>query len=58
LLKQVDIRGLKRWVRINLGQKSKLCEVIQLEPDYLLPDEYLAKMSTWLKLYELEHDMG
>ena len=54
VVKHVDIRELKRWVQENLRPESKLREVIQLEPDYLLPQEYLAKMNTWLKLYDIE----
>jgi hypothetical protein len=51
----LDIRKLKKWVKRNLKPESKLREVIQLEEDYLLPEEYLAKMSTWLRLYDIEN---
>jgi hypothetical protein len=54
--KLLDIRNLKKWVKRNLNPDSKLREVIQLEEDYLLPREYLAKMSTWLKLYDIENN--
>ena len=52
--KLVDIRELKRWVRENLKPGSKLCDLIQLEPDYMLAEEYVAKLWTWLKLDDIE----
>jgi hypothetical protein len=51
----LDIRQLKKWVKRNFKPDSKLSEVILLEDDYLLPEEYLAKMDTWLKLYDIEN---
>ncbi len=54
LVKLVDIRRLKQWARIHLKPDSKLREIIILEDDYLLPEEYLSKMDVWLKLSKLE----
>jgi len=51
----VDIRMLKRWVRVHLKPGSKLRDIISLEDDYLLPEEYLAKLDVWLKLYDVEN---
>lgn len=53
-VKRLDIRRLKRWVLKHLEPGSKLREVILLEEDYLIPEEYLAKLDVWLKLYNIE----
>ena len=54
LVKLVDIRRLKHWAGMHLKSESKLREIIILEDDYLLPEEYLSKMDVWLKLSNLE----
>lgn len=50
----IDIRKLKQWSIRYLKQGSKLREILVLEDDFLLPEEYLAKMDVWLKLVDLE----
>ena len=55
-MKSLDIRRLKHWVIKQLKPDSKLREVILLEEDYLLPEEYLAKLGVWLKLYDIERN--
>ena len=54
LVKLVDIRRLKQWAMMHLKSDSKLREIIVLDDDYLLPEEYLSKMDVWLKLSKLE----
>ena len=53
-MRPIDIRRLKQWVREHLKPDSKLREIIILEDDYMLPEEYLSKMGVWLKLSNLE----
>ena len=54
MVKFLDIRGLKRWVSRCLGAESRCRSVILLEPDYILPEEFVSKLGVWLKLYDLE----
>lgn len=51
---QVDIHGLKVWVKANLPKRSHLCGILLLEEDLLTAEAFLAKMDIWLKLIELE----
>ena len=51
---QVDIHGIKLWVKANLPAISHLRGILLLEKDILTVEEFLAKMDIWLKLIELE----
>jgi hypothetical protein len=51
---QVNIHGIKLWVKANLPKTSYLRGILLLEGDLLTIDEFLAKMDIWLKLFELE----
>jgi len=50
----VDIRRLKNWARRNMREDSSLRELIMLDEDRMLPEAFLAKMSVWLSLYDIE----
>ena len=50
----VDIRRLKNWARKNLREDSSLRELIMLDEDRMLPEAFLAKVSVWLTLYDIE----
>ena len=52
---QVDLRRLKAWAAKHLSHGSKLREVIMLDKDQLTSEAFLAKMTVWLALYDLEH---
>jgi len=53
-LREVNIASLKVWAMKNLSSSSKLRAILHLEPDLLSVDQFLAKMSTWLIIVELE----
>ena len=54
IVKSLDIRRLKQWIIKHLKPDSRLRDVILLEEDIMLPEEYLAKLDVWLKLYKIE----
>jgi hypothetical protein len=52
--KKVCLHRLKRWTRKNLPVGSTLRELILSEKEEISPKEYLIKIETWLKLFDLE----
>jgi len=55
-LRKIDITQLKNWALKHLRQGSQLRDIILLEDDIMLPEEYLAKMKIWLNLYNIENN--
>ena len=54
--KQLDIHGLKLWAKENLPRTSQIRSILLLERDYLVVEEFIAKMDLWLKLIDLENN--
>ena len=50
----VSLAALKAYAAGKLQAKPMLRRVILSERDYLTPEEYLAKMETWLRLLDSE----
>jgi hypothetical protein len=50
----LDIRSLKRWAAESLPRSSQLRGLLVLEDDVLSVDDYLARISVWLRLLGLE----
>ena len=50
----VSLAALKAYAASGLSARPMLRRVILLEREYLTPEEYLAKMETWLRLLDSE----
>lgn len=50
----IDIRPLKQLCRQELPTGSLLRMSIEAERDYLLPEEYFAKLKVWLVMLDRE----
>jgi len=50
----VSLATLKAYAAGKLQAKPMLRRVILSEREYLTPEEYLAKMETWLRLLDSE----
>jgi len=50
----VSLASLKAYANRELKTKPMLRSVILSERDYVTPEEYLAKMETWLRLLDSE----
>ncbi len=46
----IDIRPLKRLASERLSEGSVLRRVLLLEPDFMSPAAYSAKLGTWLAI--------
>jgi hypothetical protein len=50
----VSLAALKAYAASGLSARPMLRRVILSERDYMTPEEYLAKMETWLRLLDSE----
>jgi len=50
----VSLAALKAYAASGLSARPMLRRVILSEREYLTPEEYLAKMETWLRLLDSE----
>jgi len=48
------MKRLKVWAAENLPPSSELRQVIQMEDDEILIDEYIERMRVWLILGDIE----
>ena len=53
-VRSVRLEQLKRFA-LGLPPSSTLRSILLAEKDYLMADEFLAKMDTWLRLARLEN---
>lgn len=50
----IDLVPLKLFAASRLSRESKLCRVLLLEPDRISPEDFVAKLGTWLALLSVE----
>ena len=46
----VDIRSFKSLISQNFPRNSSIYEVVMSDSDFLVPEDFVSKLSIWLKL--------